>query len=229
MCGGRLKAARHIPIDEFPASVYLEGMHIVLATNNHHKLRELRGILPDCQVSAPKELGIDFDHDETGTSFMENALGKATTLWRLIAGRSDLGPGMLVLADDSGLVVPALDGAPGVWSARYGDSASHRPLDDRGRYELLLSNMRNVADRRAHFICCLALVQGADRFSVIQETWEGAIATAPMDTGQGFGYDPVFWLPEYNCTVACLPADEKNRVSHRAKAMNRLVPCLRDL
>jgi XTP/dITP diphosphohydrolase len=197
-------------------------MHLVLATNNQHKLREIRGILPHWQVSGPKDLGLDFHHEETGDSFMDNALGKARTLWLQIRDTPGLPPGLAVLADDSGLVVPALGGQPGVHSARYGNLDGTRRFDDRDRYELLLANMQGLTERSAHFVCCLALVNGPDRFRIVQETWEGFIATVPMDAGQGFGYDPVFWLPEYNCTVACLPEGEKNRISHRAKAIDSL-------
>jgi XTP/dITP diphosphohydrolase len=194
-------------------------MRLILASNNEHKLREFRGILPGREICRPADFGIDFQHEETGLGFAENALGKAMTLWRRVAAIPDLIASSLVLADDSGLVVPALGGEPGIYSARYGDITGGRPLDDRGRYELLLSRMQGIAEREAHFVCCLVLITGPDRFACFQETWEGSIATTPMSDGQGFGYDPIFWLPEYSCTVASLPAAEKNRISHRGQAM----------
>jgi XTP/dITP diphosphohydrolase len=197
-------------------------MRLVLASNNAHKLKELRGILPNWEICRPSDLGITFSHEETGASFAENALGKAQTLWRQLEKVPGLSETCLVLADDSGLVVPALDGEPGIHSARFGESLGGFPLDDRGRYELLLQRMRGIGDRQAHFVCHLALITGSDRFMAVQETWEGSIATVAMDNGQGFGYDPVFWLPEYNCTVACLPEGEKNQISHRAQAMAHL-------
>lgn len=193
-------------------------MRLVLASNNDHKLRELRGILQGREILAPADLGLRFEHDETGSTFSENALGKAQTLWRQLQDKGEPAASCLVLADDSGLVVPALNGEPGLFSARYGHIPGGRPLDDRDRYELLLSRMEGITERSAHFVCSVALVMGPDRFACFQETWEGHIATTAMSDGQGFGYDPIFWLPEYNCTAACLPAGEKNSISHRAQA-----------
>ena len=214
-------------IDETLPCVYFMGMQLILATNNEHKLREVRALVPGWQVSGPRDLGLVFHHEETGSSFAENALGKAETLWELIQEQMKPLHDVMVLADDSGLVVPALGGEPGLYSARYGHQEGQAPLDDRGRCDLLLSRMQGKAERAARFICCLALVSGQDRFLTVQESWEGFIATTLMDSGQGFGYDPVFWLPDYNCTVACLPAEEKNRISHRAKAMQMLGRFLR--
>ena len=204
-------------------------MHIVMASNNRHKIAELRALLPQCQVSGPAELDIDFSHDETGTSFAENALGKARALWKTLQKDPQVSGNILVLADDSGLVIPSLNGEPGLYSARYGDQPGSRPLIDRERYELVLSRMTGIAHREAYFVCCLALILGDERFVTVQETWEGHIAAAAMDDGQGFGYDPIFWLPEFNCTVACLPPAEKNQASHRGKAVRRLLSIIQNL
>jgi XTP/dITP diphosphohydrolase len=192
-------------------------MEILLASGNRHKLREIEQVLAPAHIVLPDDLGIEFSFEETGETFISNALGKALHLNR-ISGRP-------ALADDSGLVVPALGGDPGVRSARYGDSKDGPPLTDRDRYELLLQNLAGIEDRRAMFVCCMVFVVSEQRFSVVQETFDGEIAQLPSGEG-GFGYDPVFYVPNEGVTVAQLPADRKNDISHRGKALSRLKPII---
>lgn len=186
---------------------------IVFASRNRGKIEEIRTLLAESGV-ALKSLE-DYpalpDILEDGKSFLENALKKA----RAISGLT----GETVLADDSGLEVAVLDGAPGIYSARYaGDSA-----DDGKNILKLLSNLEGVPpeDRAAAFRCILVLYRPDGRYDVFDGIWEGRIAEAPAGKG-GFGYDPVFYLPERGVTAAELPAGVKNRISHRAMAAEKL-------
>lgn len=190
-------------------------MDILLASNNQHKARELDSILPGHHLLTPRDLGLDFDFEETGETFLDNALGKARALF------ASSGRRLPVMADDSGLCVPALDGAPGVRSARFGSAEAGRMLSDREKNELLLQQMSKQAQRRAFFVCTLVLLLDEERFFVVQETFEGILAHELAGSG-GFGYDPVLYLPERGCTVAELSPEEKNRLSHRGKAGARM-------
>ncbi len=187
-------------------------MDIVLATGNHHKKREIAEILHGHTILVPNDLGIAFHYEETGTTYLDNSLGKGFDLYRQV-----LRP---VLADDSGISVPALGGAPGVFSARYG-SDLRNDLDDVDRYKLLLANMERIADRRAFYVCCMVLICEEYRFFVAQETMHGEIAREPAGSG-GFGYDPIFYLPEFGKTVAQISPSEKHRISHRGRAGRRI-------
>lgn len=200
-----------------------ENSTLVLATGNEHKRRELAGILSGFTILVPGELGIAFEFDETGATYLENALGKAMTLQRALDRRGYTYP---VIADDSGLSVEALDGAPGIHSARYGAESPGSRLTSPERNSLLLDAMKGVTDRRAFFVCCMALANGPYRFSAVQETWEGAIADTPSSATGGFGYDPVFLLPGRGITAADLSEAEKNALSHRAKAAQRILRLL---
>lgn len=191
----------------------LGGMEIVLATGNAHKKREISEILPDHRILVPREVGVDFSYEETGTTYLDNALGKARALFDLT--------GRAILADDSGISVPALDGAPGVFSARFGADEGREELDDVGRYELLLEKMRRQSDRRAFYVCCMVLILEDYRFFVCQETLHGEIAKSPVGSG-GFGYDPIFLLPDRGKTVAEIPASDKHEISHRGRAGRRI-------
>ncbi|QEN08421.1 RdgB/HAM1 family non-canonical purine NTP pyrophosphatase [Oceanispirochaeta crateris] len=184
-------------------------MEIVLATGNMHKKKELEQILSGHSILIPSDLGIEFDCDETGSTFMENALLKAETLYKL-AGRP-------VLADDSGLCVQALKGAPGIYSARYGSSEGGPLLSDGDRNLLLLKNLQGVTDREAFFVCAMVLILAPYRVYSVQESFAGRIASTPFGGG-GFGYDPVFVDAQTGKTAAELSEEEKNRVSHRGKA-----------
>jgi XTP/dITP diphosphohydrolase len=200
---------------------------LILATNNDHKRRELEGILADHELLLPTDLGIRFSHEETGHTFHDNALGKAMALYRLITGggaRAAQAAG--VIADDSGLSVGALDGRPGIYSARYGAKPGGADLEDGERNALLLGELEGITDRRAHYTCCMALVLGPDRYYLCQETWHGEIAHVPSEGRHGFGYDPIFRLPEEGLTVSEIAPERKNRISHRGKAARDIATIL---
>lgn len=210
-------------------------MRLILATNNDHKRRELEGILSDHELLLPADLGVRFSHEETGDTFHDNALGKAIALYRMVAGDGTRGDdaaaagaaaGAGVIADDSGLSVAALGGRPGIYSARYGSKPGGPELSDSQRNALLLGELEGVSDRRAHYTCCMALVLEPDRYYLCQETWHGEIAYAPSEGRHGFGYDPIFTLPEEGLTVSEIAPERKNRISHRGKAARDLATIL---
>ncbi|MCF7947713.1 MAG: RdgB/HAM1 family non-canonical purine NTP pyrophosphatase [Spirochaetia bacterium] len=188
-------------------------MEILVATENTHKLKELSAIFADHTLFTPHEKGIEYFFEETGETFLANAQGKALALHEQA--------GSPVIADDSGLVVPALGGEPGVYSARYGSPAGGPNLDTPERNRYLLGKMEGLTDRRSYFVCCMVLVLTPERFFVAQETLPGRIISEPRGS-YGFGYDPLFYLNEYNQTVAELPEAEKNKISHRGRAGIRL-------
>jgi XTP/dITP diphosphohydrolase len=206
-------------------------VRLVLATNNDHKRRELSAILSGHELLLPADLGLRFSHEETGATFGDNALGKAVALYGQMAGTtaSPGGAPLGVIADDSGLSVAALDGRPGVFSARYGSEPGGRELADADRNSLLLSELDGIDDRRAHYTCCMALVLEPDRYYLCQETWHGEIAHAPSDGRHGFGYDPIFFLRAEGLTVAEIPPERKNRISHRGKAARDLATIINAL
>ena len=190
-------------------------MKLIIASNNAHKLVEIKAILGDFfeEIQSLKEAGIDHDTVEDGTTFMENALKKA----REIAEIS----GCCALADDSGICVDALDGAPGIYSARF--SGVHG--DDKANNRLLLEKLQGAESRKAHYTCAIALVR-PDGSSVTAEGYlHGEIGFEEKGQG-GFGYDPLFILPQ-GCTTAELTAEEKNAISHRANALKKLVEKLK--
>ncbi len=183
-------------------------MKLVLASKNKKKLVEMNDILSrlGVQVCSEAEAGVDVEVEETGTTFEENSLLKARTVMEA--------SGMPAIADDSGLCVDALGGAPGVYSARYGGEG----LDDTGRYRLLLENMRGQSPRTARFVSVITCCFPNGDVITARGECPGTIAFAPMGEG-GFGYDPVFFLPERKKTFAQLTAEEKNEISHRGKAL----------
>ena len=183
-------------------------MKIVLASHNQGKVKEMGAILAKYGVELvlQSELGVNIDVEETGVTFRENALLKAHAVAKAT--------GMPAIADDSGLMVDALNGAPGVYTARYGGEG----LTDEQRYRLLLSSLSGQTNRAAHFYSCIACVFPTGEVLTAQGVCDGTIAFAPM--GQdGFGYDPVFFVPELRKTFAQMTAEEKNTISHRAKAL----------
>jgi len=217
-------------------------MTVLLATNNDHKRRELAGILTEHRIMVPREMGINFSFEESGTTFLENAVGKARTLFDLLpAGDSvviaddlaivadDLAivaDDLAIVADDSGLCVDALGGAPGIYSARYGSpDGGITELPAAERNARLLGELGDSTDRSAHFVCCMVALFSADRYAVVQETFAGSISREPSGGG-GFGYDPIFSLPERGVTVAEISDDEKNRISHRGKAAHAIAAVL---
>ena len=187
-------------------------MKFVLATQNQKKLREMSDILSGfgVEVVTPKSLGIDLEVEETGTTFAENAMLKAKAICEAA--------NLPAIADDSGLCVDALAGAPGVYSARYGGEG----LDDVGRYRLLLENLRGQTTRTAHFACAIACAFPNGDTLTAEGKVEGTIAFAPMGEG-GFGYDPIFFYPPLRTTFGQLTAEEKHGISHRGKALEVFV------
>ena len=178
-------------------------MKIVLATSNPHKLEEIKDIAKDINFEielVPK----GFDPNETGMTFKENAYIKAYEAAKLT--------GEIALADDSGLCIDAISGAPGIYSARYAPSAEER-------IEKVLMNLDGESNRNAHFECSMALVnpEGKVLYSSVGRI-DGTIAEKPSGTN-GFGYDPIFFVPQLNCTMAEMSSAEKNTLSHRAKAL----------
>jgi XTP/dITP diphosphohydrolase len=193
---------------------------ILIGTNNQHKILELREILRSVPVSlvSPVDTGTDVHVEETGRTYMTNARLKALAFARA--------SGMVALADDSGLEVTALHGAPGVYSSRYaGDNASSAD-----RIALLLRNLEGVPweQRQARFVAVIAVAAPNGQVRYARGSVRGVIMTAPQGSG-GFGYDPVFYMPAFACTMAQLPDDVKNHVSHRARAALRAAPLLLSL
>ena len=197
-------------------------MIIWFATNNVHKKTELEAIL-GTSLKIPSDEGLDFDPEETGTAFCENALLKARELKKIL---KDDG---LVIADDSGLCVDALDGRPGIFSARYGENGG-RKLSYYDKNILLLEELEDKTKRSARFVCAMVLLFENDRFFIVQETLEGEIVKGreSLRGEGGFGYDPVFLVPALGRTLAELSAEEKNSLSHRGKAGKHIAKILKN-
>jgi XTP/dITP diphosphohydrolase len=190
---------------------------LVIASNNAGKLREFQHMLAPLgiEVQTQAQLGIA-EAEEPHCTFIENALAKARHVSKL--------SGLPALADDSGICVDALDGAPGVLSARY----AGEPKSDHRNNDKLLQTLHGVINRRAHYYCVLVLVRHADdpQPLIAEGEWHGEIAQEERGDG-GFGYDPIFWLPGFGKMSAELTHDEKAQVSHRAKALKILLQRLR--
>jgi XTP/dITP diphosphohydrolase len=195
-------------------------MTLWFATGNAHKKMELAAVFSGYSIKIPADAGIaGFDPLENGATFLENALIKARSLYRLIKEP--------VLADDSGLCVDALSGRPGIYSARYGCEGG-TPLSSAERNALLLAELGDCPRRTARFVCAMAAVFSENRFYIAQETLEGEILREARGSG-GFGYDPIFYVPEQGCTAAELSEEEKNRISHRGKAGQVILTLLNSL
>jgi len=190
---------------------------LVMASNNVGKLREFQALLAPLgwEVVPQAELGVS-EAEEPHCTFVENALAKAR--------HASLATGLPALADDSGICVRAFDGAPGVLSARF----AGEPKSDEANNALMLERLREVEDRRAHYVCVLVLVNSAgDPQPIIAEgEWHGQILRAPRGSG-GFGYDPLFWLPDLEQSAAEIPAVLKNTLSHRGAACRHLLDRLK--
>ncbi len=185
---------------------------LVLATSNAGKIAELKAILSPIECISQQTLGIN-DAEETGLSFIENAIIKARHASHIASQPA--------LADDSGLVIPFLDGKPGIYSARF--AGTHATDDD--NIAQVLTQLKNVPEssRHAYFYCAIALVRHAnDPTPVIATGYLHGSITDKKEGHMGFGYDPIFFLASYNKTLASLPADEKNKISHRACALREL-------
>ena len=183
-------------------------MKLVLASKNQKKLVEMNDILSHLgiEVCSEEEAGVDLEVEETGATFEENSLLKAKAVMEA--------SGLPAIADDSGLCVECLNGAPGVYSARYGGEG----LSDEDRYRMLLENMRGQMTRAAKFVSVITCCFPNGGVLTARGECPGSIAYAPMGEG-GFGYDPVFFVPELKKTFAQLSAEEKNAISHRGKAL----------
>jgi XTP/dITP diphosphohydrolase len=193
-------------------------MDILVASYNRHKVDELSPMFPAHRLLSPQDLGLgEIEILEDGHDYYANALIKARALHALAH--------MPTLADDSGLSVAALGGAPGIHSARFGSKDGIATLSSAERNALLLAEMEGVQDRACAFYCCLVFLFGHDRFLSVQETCPGLLTTEPRGEG-GFGYDPLVFLPEMGMTVAELSPEEKSRVSHRGKAARLLEPMI---
>ncbi len=187
-------------------------MKLIIASNNAHKLVEIKAILGSVfdEILSMKEAGIEHETVEDGSTFMENAEKKA----REIAESS----GCPALADDSGLSVDALDGAPGIYSARF--SGTHG--DDKANNRLLLEKLQGVENRSAHYTCAMALIWPDGRKITAEGYLKGRIGFEEKG-GNGFGYDPLFIISGLEKTAAEISADEKNSISHRANALKELL------
>jgi len=225
-------------------------MTIWFASGNKHKKKELTDILAGAipqsafELKIPSDAGLDFDPDESGNTFLENALIKAKALHSLLEEKRPDGyqSGDPVIADDSGICVDALGGRPGIYSARYSGSkdlsqgcveasVSGAKLPDTERNALLLSELGDNPMRNARFVCAMVLYFSPDRFYIAQETMEGELVK-DFESGRGsggFGYDPILYIPAMGRTVAELSDEEKNRSSHRGKAGRVIAKILEEI
>lgn len=185
-------------------------MDIVICSKNNGKIKEFERLLKNYKIKfySLSDLKIDDDIIEDGKTFMENALIKAKTISKKY--------NVVALADDSGLCVDALNGAPGIYSARY--AGDHKQLDNN---QLLMKNMEGIKNRNAHFTCALCLYFPNDKYLLFEEYSYGEIAYEKMGDN-GFGYDPYFYVPELKKTYAMMSGEEKDLYSHRAKAIKKL-------
>ncbi|MBP3772273.1 MAG: RdgB/HAM1 family non-canonical purine NTP pyrophosphatase [Treponema sp.] len=204
---------------------------LYLASGNKHKKAEMQQILPDYEIRIPADDGIEFNPVEDGNSFYENSLIKARALWELVK--------VPVIADDSGICVDALGGEPGIYTSRYAGpefmhgkaDGSKISQDEQNRFLIQQLNATGSSNRGCHYACAMVLLINPDRFFVAQETFEGElIHTIEEQAGTGgFGYDPIVWLPQYKKTVAEISAEEKNKISHRGKAVRAIAQILKIL
>lgn len=191
---------------------------ILLATNNKSKVKEISEMMSgsDITFESLADAGINVEVEETGTTFEENALLKAREICKL--------SGKPTISDDSGLEIDALDGAPGIYSSRFmGEDTSYDIKNN-----ALIEKLENVADpdRTARFRCCMALVLPDGREFVTEGAMEGIIAREPKGIN-GFGYDPILFIPEYNRTSAELSSEEKNNISHRGEALRKMIEVIK--
>lgn len=187
-------------------------MKLIIASNNGHKLNEIKAILGKRfdEILSLKEAGIDHDTVEDGSTFIENAIKKANEITAIT--------GCCALADDSGLCVDALGGAPGIYSARF--CGEHG--NDKKNNQLLLKKLEGISERSAHFVCAVALTYPDGTVKTAKGCFYGKIGYE--ENGEnGFGYDPLFYIPEYGKTAAELSAEQKNAISHRKKALELLL------
>ena len=187
---------------------------IIFATKNQNKMKEIREILADrdYEILSMEEAGISLDIVEDGTTFEENALIKAKAI-------RDLVKDAIVLADDSGLAIDYLNGAPGIYSSRFEGEATPYSVKN----QILLDKLSGVPEKKrtARFVCAMAAAFPDGTDQVVRGTIEGIIGYEPAGEN-GFGYDPIFYVPEFGCTTAQMPAEQKNSISHRGKALRMI-------
>lgn len=192
---------------------------LLLATTNQHKIDEYRAIFSSMpfQLRSLRDFRVETDVEETGSTFAENAELKALTYAKL--------SGHLSLADDSGLAIDALNGAPGIYSARF----AGRDTSYEERFRLILAQLKDVPveQRTARFVCAITIAEPSGYYRTVEGVIEGTIADAPRGEN-GFGYDPIFFVPELGKTTAELPPEQKNRISHRGRAAQLAAALLRD-
>lgn len=190
---------------------------VVVASNNDHKIKEIKEILKELpfEIMSLKEAGIDIDVEESGSTFTENAYIKAKEIYEAISNED-----YFVLADDSGIAVDVLGGAPGVYSARYaGEHGNSRKNNDKLLQEL---KGKTLEDRKARFVCAMVLIGPNGDVIKVQGEVEGYVIEEEKGR-DGFGYDPIFYVPQYNKTFAEMSSEEKNSISHRSKALEMLL------
>ena len=211
-------------------------MEIFLATGNLHKKHEMQMLCEPNKITIPADIGLNFDPEETGKTFFENALIKAESLWKIVQKP--------VIADDSGICVDALDGKPGIYSARYcgrkfansTETEDGHNLSQTEQNTLLLEDVNltlqekgldpnNPENRKCRYVCSIIMYLAKDKFLCAQETFEGVLINKIEDSkgSKGFGYDPIVFLPEFNKTIAELTEEEKNKISHRGKAVKEVM------
>lgn len=208
-------------------------MKIYFASGNEHKRREMAELLPEYTIVIPADENISFNPEESGSTFAQNSLIKAKALWEIVHAP--------VIADDSGICIDALEGAPGIYSARYAGRDYRTGLPDGTKLPQAEQNRLLLLDteqelqkyplrkRTCRYVCAMILYVGQENYYLAQETMEGVLISSLDDargTG-GFGYDPLVFLPKYNKTIAELSADEKNAISHRGKAAHAIRAILR--
>ncbi len=196
-------------------------MKLIIASNNKHKIKEIKAILGSRfeEIISIKEAGIDHETVEDGNTFMENARKKAREIAEL--------SGCAALADDSGICADALDGAPGIYSARFaGERGGHG--DDEANNDLLLAKLEGASDRKAHYTCAMVIAYPDGKEISAEGYMYGEILTERRGTG-GFGYDPIFKPMGYNCSVGEISDEEKNKISHRSRALEALLTKLGDV
>lgn len=194
---------------------------LLVASNNEHKINEIKEILKDFpfQIISLKEAGIDVDVEENGNTFMENAHIKASEIYKLADE-------CMVMADDSGLTVDILNGEPGVYSARY--SGEHG--NSKKNNEKLLQNLKGIKfeDRKAKFVCAIELIVDEENVINVEGEVQGYIVEVERGK-EGFGYDPLFYIPEFEKTFAEMSSDEKNSISHRGRALKKIQEKIKEI
>ncbi len=220
---------------------------ILLASNNEHKYREMSGILKHLDATValfrPGDLGFSFDVQENGETFGQNSKAKAWGLYMLLLGirkpevtisvpvetisqivAERFGTELpYVIADDSGICVHALDNVPGIYSARFGSEREIPPRNDQERNRLLLDTLKGETNRGAHYVCNAVLITDSEQYIQAEATWHGTVLEEEIPGDTGFGYDPIIYLPEYGTSVARIPQQQKDHISHRAKAVGAVI------